>query len=222
MNKQNIINLFKKNLLQIILVLIIVLSTFLTTYYNNYKLNQKEHLKCLFDNIYLKNLSNYTIENLNPRISKYNHKIKAGETFEKIINLLDLPLEEKKFILESKIIKSKSLNNLKNTQSLVFKIDNKKPKNIIEFSLKTSKTKTIKFSKDIESQNFLVEEIEKKLEKKLIYKESNIINSLYKAATDIGIKPNIVIAYADIYGFQVDFQRDIRKNDTFQILYESF
>ena len=222
MSKQNIINLLRKNLLQVILVLIIILSTFLTTYYNNYKSNQKEYLEDLFDNTYVKNLSKYTIENLNPRISKYNHKIKAGETFEKIIKQLDLPIEEKKFILENKVIKSKSLNNLKNTQSLEFKIDNKKPKNIIEFSLKSSKTKTIKFSKIGESQNFLVEEIEKKLEKKLIYKEANIINSLYKSATDIGIKPNIVISYADIYGFQVDFQRDIRKNDTFQILYESF
>ena len=32
----------------------------------------------------------------------------------------------------------------------------------------------------------------------------------------------MVIEYARIYGFQVDFQRDIRKNDNFRIMYEVF
>ena len=36
------------------------------------------------------------------------------------------------------------------------------------------------------------------------------------------IQPNIIIEFARIYGFQVDFQRDIRKNDNFQIMYEVF
>ena len=36
------------------------------------------------------------------------------------------------------------------------------------------------------------------------------------------IDPNIIVQFAQIYGFQVDFQRDIRKNDSFQIVYEEF
>ena len=39
---------------------------------------------------------------------------------------------------------------------------------------------------------------------------------------DLGIKPNIIIEFARLYGFQVDFQRDIWKNDSFQIIYEEF
>ena len=38
----------------------------------------------------------------------------------------------------------------------------------------------------------------------------------------MGIKPNIIIEFARLYGFQVDFQRDIWKNDSFQIIYEEF
>ena len=33
---------------------------------------------------------------------------------------------------------------------------------------------------------------------------------------------NTIIELARIYGFQIDFQRDIWKNDTFQIMYESY
>jgi murein DD-endopeptidase MepM/ murein hydrolase activator NlpD len=38
----------------------------------------------------------------------------------------------------------------------------------------------------------------------------------------VGVEPNIIIEFARIYGFEVDFQRDIRKGDWFEILYERF
>jgi murein DD-endopeptidase MepM/ murein hydrolase activator NlpD len=60
------------------------------------------------------------------------------------------------------------------------------------------------------------------LDKKIIFKENTILQSLYKAATDQNIPPNTIIEFARIYGFQVDFQRDIRKEDKFQIMYEVF
>jgi hypothetical protein len=37
------------------------------------------------------------------------------------------------------------------------------------------------------------------------------MQSLYKSATDKKIPANTIIDLARIYGFQVDFQRDIRK-----------
>ena len=38
----------------------------------------------------------------------------------------------------------------------------------------------------------------------------------------MGIEPNIIIEFARIYGFEVDFQRDIRQGDIFEIYYEKF
>ena len=58
--------------------------------------------------------------------------------------------------------------------------------------------------------------------KKIIFKEGKITQSLYKTAIDLNVQPNVIIEFARIYGFQVDFQRDIRKNDNFQIMYEVF
>ena len=45
---------------------------------------------------------------------------------------------------------------------------------------------------------------------------------MYTSAINLGITPNIIIEFARLYGFQVDFQRDIWKNDSFQIIYEEF
>ncbi len=61
-----------------------------------------------------------------------------------------------------------------------------------------------------------------KLDKKIIYQENIILQSLYKSAIDKKIPANTIIEFARIYGFQVDFQRDIRKKDRFQIMYEVF
>ncbi len=45
---------------------------------------------------------------------------------------------------------------------------------------------------------------------------------MYRTAIDLKVPPNIIVEFARIYGFQVDFQRDIRRNDNFQIMYEVF
>ena len=69
---------------------------------------------------------------------------------------------------------------------------------------------------------FKYKEIDKNLKKINVYKESIISNSLYSSAMDLNINPNIIIDFAQIYGFQIDFQRDIWKNDIFQIVYENY
>ena len=45
---------------------------------------------------------------------------------------------------------------------------------------------------------------------------------MYKSAISKKIPANTIIELARIYGFQVDFQRDIQKKDRFQIMYEIF
>ena len=77
-------------------------------------------------------------------------------------------------------------------------------------------------SKTNEISKFNEEVLVLKLNKKIIYSENIILQSLYKAATDQNIPPNTIIEFARIYGFQVDFQRDIRKGDKFQIMYEVY
>ena len=48
--------------------------------------------------------------------------------------------------------------------------------------------------------------------------KSIIKNNLYSSAVSSGVEPNIIIEFARIFGFEVDFQRDIRKGDWFEIL----
>ena len=88
--------------------------------------------------------------------------------------------------------------------------------------IEQSKTKYFIFNRTKNLDKFEYKELNKSLTKVLVYKETIISNSLYSSAINIGIKPNIIIEFARIYGFQIDFQRDIWKNDSFQIIYETF
>ena len=73
-----------------------------------------------------------------------------------------------------------------------------------------------------EKKAFDKEEIVTNLQKRILFKEGRITQSLYRSASKQKIPANIIIEFARIYGFQVDFQRDIRKNDTYQIIYEIY
>ena len=52
--------------------------------------------------------------------------------------------------------------------------------------------------------------------------EGNINNNLYSAAIKAGIEPNVIVEFARIFGFEVDFQRDIRRGDKFELMFERF
>ena len=118
-------------------------------------------------------------------------------------------------------MKKTNINKLNTNQKIQITIDQTNNK-ITEFIFQISNTEKIILSKTRESTEFNEEILTVKLKKKIIYKENIILQSLYKAATDQNIPPNIIIEFARIYGFQVDFQRDIRKEDKFQIMYEIF
>ncbi len=69
---------------------------------------------------------------------------------------------------------------------------------------------------------FIAKKIEKALFKKVTLSEGLIKSSLFQAAQNAKIDPEVVSNFARIFGFEIDFQRDIRKNDIFQIVYEKF
>ena len=203
------------------LVSVIFITTITISYFNYFK---KEIVKSdynnLIDNIYLKKTLNHFINNLEPKYQKFHHKIKSGETFDKILKNYSIDKQEI-IILKKNLEKKVNLNKLNTKQSLKFSLDKTNDK-IIEFTFKISNTEKIYLKRNFESNQFNHETLTIKLDKKIVYKENVILQSLYGAATREDIPANIVIEFARIYGFQVDFQRDIRKKDNFQIMYEIF
>ena len=217
---KNLKNKIKKNI-QIFILIIFIFITFITTSYFNFKKNYSNQAnKNFIDNIYFKKTLSHLISKLEPKYIKIKHKIKSGETFDKIL--------ENYSIKKSEIIKIKNtlkkkidLNKLNTKQIIQVSVDKTNNK-VTEFIYQISNTQKLYLKRDTETNSFTDEIILIKLDKKIIYNENIILQSLYKSATDQNIPANIIIEFAGIYGFQVDFQRDVRKKDKFQIMYEIF
>ncbi|MDB4192574.1 M23 family metallopeptidase [Candidatus Pelagibacter sp.] len=215
------IKLIKKNIEIIFLFLLLFLAIVSTTFYNNNKIIIDNNYKNLINNIYFQKSINQIFNNLTPRYKSINHKISSGETFNKILNNYSIPSEE---ILEIKknLNLDYNLNNLKTNLDIKFTIDRSNNKKITSFLFPISRTEKIQLTRNLDTSLFEKKIIITNLNKKIIFKEGKITQSLYRTAVDLNVQPNIIIEFARIYGFQVDFQRDIRKNDNFQIMYEVF
>ncbi len=213
-------SVFFKNIKILGLIFLLFFTVVVALYITEQKSLSSTKYNNLFDNIYLKKTLNEIINNLEPRYKKYNHKIKSGETFDKILKEYSIDKKEIKYIKEN-LIKKVNINKLNTNQKIQIILDQTNNK-IKEFVFQISNTEKIYLSRDNKDMKFNQKILTIKLEKKNIFKESTILQSLYKAATDQNIPPNTIIEFARIYGFQVDFQRDIRKEDKFQIMYEVF
>ena len=215
-----ILLMVKRNTEIVALSFLILITIVSTTYYNNSKKKIYFNYKNIINNIYLKKTVNHLFDNLEPRFKVINHKVSNGETFDNILGLYfikDKEIREIKKQLSNKV----NLNKLNTDHKIKFTLD--QSNNLIkDFTFQISNKEKIYLRRNTDNNQFNQKILVTKLKKNTIYKENAIMQSLYKSALDQKIPANVIIEFARIYGFQVDFQRDIRKRDSFQILFEVF
>ena len=202
------------------LVFLIIITISFTSYYNYTKKKIKSNYNEIINNIYFKKTTNHFFNRLEPKFKKIRHQIKEGETFDSILNEYLINKDEIQN-LKKKLSEKINLNKLNTNQKIYLTIDQSNNK-IKDFIFRISNKERILLTRNDEKDDFNQEILLTRLNKKIIYQENIIIQSLYKSATEKKIPVNTIIELARIYGFQVDFQRDIRKQDRFQIMYEVF
>ena len=216
-----IVPFFKKNIEVLLLISLLIVSIFITQLYNvNTKKLQKDYLEILRNSYFKKSVS-YIFSNLKPKYEKIEYKIKTGDTLVSILNSLSVSKSEIQKI--SKLLNKNEIKNLSQNLTIKLTLENTNDlKKVSNLLIPISKSRKLEIFKDIKKNTFAKRDIITNLEKKIVLKEGVIKSSLYRSATQEGISPNIIVEFARLYGFQVDFQRDIRKNDSFQIIYEIF
>ena len=216
-NLKKIINRYTEIVALALLIIITIIST---TYYNYSKKKIYNNYKNIINNVFLKKSINHLFNNLEPRFKKVNHKISSGETFNSILEQYLVNQNEISQI-KKQISKKINLNKLNTNHKIEFTMD--QTNNLVkEFVFKISNKEKIYLTRNTETNDFNQKILVTKLKKNILYKENKILKSLYASATDKKIPASIIVEFARVYGFQVDFQRDIRKHDSFQIMYEVF
>ena len=213
------IKIKNKNELFALGILIIVTIVF-TIFFSHTKKKINNNYKELINNVYFKKTAKYFLDNIEPKFKKIRHQVKAGETFDNILSKYSIKKKEIQNI-KNTLSKKINLNKLNTNQKIYFTVDQSN-NSIKKFIFQISNKERLYLTKNDQAESFNQKILITKLNKKVIYQENIILQSLYKSAVDKKIPANTIIELARIYGFQVDFQRDIRKKDRFQIMYEAF
>jgi len=213
---------FKKN---IYLLNFFILSVFFLIYFlsvnqfKRYNDSKQNNFNSFVNSDELNNIKKYIFENLNSPYKEYNYVVENNDTIEKILKKHDVVNKDINNIALT-IIKKK-LSNIfaKAKVKIVIKKDSGVNKIVsLTYPINEITTVEIKRNKD----EFIISENILKLDKRESVLSNTIKNNLYSSAVEAGIEPNVIVEFANIFGFEVDFQRDIRSGDKFEVYYEKY
>ncbi len=216
--------LFPKNLNYFLYIILIF--SFLVVYLSiNHFMSKKKELEDQNLNIVVKskefkNLGNYLISKINSPYKEVEYVIQNNDSVEKILKKFEIKTNDIKEI--SVGLKQKKLTNIYTGRKLLLVLKKLEDgsNSVVNLLYPRSNTSNIEIRKS--QNNFIIKENILKLYKKQTVVKNEIKNNLYSSAVEIGLEPNVIIEFARIFGFEVDFQRDIRKGDWFEIFYERF
>ena len=207
----------------VLISFIIIFSGIFFISYNLIHKKNKENIsnfKEITENNEFSNLANFFISKINSPYEEIEYVIKNNDTIEKILKKYKIRDKDIKNI--SIKLKEKKLANIYSGRKLLIVLKKLEDgsKTIVNFLYPINNTTSVEVRKV--QDNFTVKENILQLYKKEVVVKKVISDNLYSSAVSSGVEPNIIVEFARIFGFEVDFQRDIRKGDWFEIFYEKF
>ena len=197
---------FKKTPAKLVIIIFLISVFAVLLIYVDSTLNEPESIEEI---IISKNLT----EKLPDFKNKEIHTVQNGESLSIIFEERNIPL---------------------NTAYKIFNFDKNnilssiKPNDIMEFNYIGEELDSIEIIKDEInsiviriSEVVTVEKIEKEIQNISSFKQGEISTSFYKNALDVGIPDSIIMDFAYIFGWDVDFIFDVRKGDKFSVIFEA-
>ena len=202
------------------IVLISIIFFTLTNLNTKKNIENRNNLKIIKNSKEFNSFTNLFINKIQSPYKEIKYTIQNNDTVEKILKKFDVKRNEINTI--STKLKRKKLSNIYSGRelSLVIKRSANSANTLVNLLYPVSNTSSIEVRKY--KNDFIIKENILKLYKKEVVIKNEIKNNLYNSAIQAKIEPNIIVEFARIFGFEVDFQRDIRKGDWFEIFYEKF
>ena len=213
-----------KNKIIVFFGILITLLTLTTIAYktDNEKLKKTKVIKNFNQESDILNFKNFLLKQIKSPFINVSYEIVQGDTIQKILKKYNVKNEEiQKVIYEYKKFGKSNQITLGKKIDIIIKKKSKDNNSIIKFSVPITKSTTVEVLRN-EENKLISKKIITKLYKRKILAENIIKNNLYSSAVRAKINPETIVEFARIFGFEIDFQRDIRKNDYFKILYENY
>ncbi len=205
-------------------LLIVIMLIVAISYKSNDKITKKtSEINNYKNSSDLLTFKKFLLKQIKSPYNNLNYEVKNGDTIQKILkkfkvnnNEIQLVINHyKKYGNPAQLLVGKKID-------ITIKNDPKTKNNsIIKFASPITKSTKISIGRNDENK-IVSKKIITKLYKKKTLAENAIVNNLYSSATKSGMNPDTIIEFARIFGFEIDFQRDIRKNDYFKVVYEKY
>ena len=208
----------KKIITQLAIFFIVIIIFFLLIQNKNNKLNTKiENVEIIYEkNEFNNELVKKRVKQAAPTL-KIN--VKSGDTLEKILKKIGFENQEIfEVIKETK--KKFNPKNLIIGKEITIKYENKEKNNKSINSIFIPLEFNKNFYLEKIDENFVAEITSKKTQKRLVQKKGVISDNLYLSGLRMGIDKKAINEMIAIFSFSVDFQRDVWRNDNFEVLYE--
>lgn len=152
----------------------------------------------------------------NSELTWQTYQVKSGDSLAKIFSKVGFSAQQLYRVTESGD-DAKYLRKVHPGDLLRFATDN--DDELVQLAHQINDTETLIITR--QNDDFVAEIETKEVEVRTEFTHAVIDSSFWNAGIDSGLTDNQIMRIADIFGWDIDFALDLRKNDEFSVLYET-
>ena len=209
---------FKPSLVFLIIPVLIIFI-FISKSFDQYSENGESTDQELENNLIT--VKDFLFNQFNSGATKVELKARNGDSIQRILYDQKISPSEVNNVL-SALRREYNVGALRNDQKVYLVVKREKNGNFVSrltVNIDNITTVHVFLNKD---NVYETKRVTKILTKKNHLVETTIDRGIYRTAKQSGIENSVVAQFARLYGFEVDFQRDLKKNDKIKIFYERY
>ena len=202
-----------------LIIPVLVIFIFISKYFDQYSENGESKDQELENNLIT--VKDFLFNQFNSSVTKVELKVRNGDSIQRILYDQKISPSDINNVINA-LRREYNIGTLRNDQKVYLIIKREKNGNFVSrltVNIDNITSVHVFLNKD---NVYETKRVTKILTKKNHLVETTIDRGIYRTAKQSGIENSIVAQFARLYGFEVDFQRDLKKNDKIKIFYERY
>jgi len=202
-----------------LIIPVLVIFIFISKYFDQYSENGESKDQELENNLIT--VKDFLFNQFNSGVTKVELKVRNGDSIQRILYDQKISPAEVNNVINA-LRREYNVGTLRNDQKVYLIVKREKNGNFVSrltVNIDNITSVHVFLNKD---NVYETRRVTKILTKKNHLVETTIDRGIYRTAKQSGIENSIVAQFARLYGFEVDFQRDLKKNDKIKIFYERY
>jgi len=202
-----------------LIIPVLVIFIFISKYFDQYSENGESKDQELENNLIT--VKDFLFNQFNSGVTKVELKVRNGDSIQRILYDQKISPADVNNVINA-LRREYNIGALRNDQKVYLIVKREKNGNFVSrltVNIDNITSVHVFLNKD---NVYETRRVTKILTKKNHLVETTIDRGIYRTAKQSGIENSIVAQFARLYGFEVDFQRDLKKNDKIKIFYERY